>query len=144
MRSGAIAEKASRQHGQLVAAFSTRFDAVLSWDRAAADATAKVKVVLAATVARRGPIGFLYLPDYPFALYLITANKAVTDPKKYIWHCVTGSSVPGADVAVPNPVDFAVQEISRVYNAPCRSVTALDYLFPLYHAFLRALYSTAK
>jgi len=77
----------------------TRPDAVLAWDHAAADATAKVKSVLAAPVTRRGPVGFLHLTDYPSALCLTIANKTVTDLRKDTWHCVIGSSVPEAEVS---------------------------------------------
>ncbi len=48
MRVGAIGKKASPRHGHLVDAFCQRLDAVLSWDRAAVDATTEVKVALAA------------------------------------------------------------------------------------------------
>lgn len=55
MRFGAIGKKASPRHGQLVDAFCARLDAVLSWDRAAVDATAEVKAVLAAAGTPIGP-----------------------------------------------------------------------------------------
>jgi len=55
MRFGAIGKKASPRHGQLVDAFCARLDAVLSWDRAAVDATAEVKTVLAAAGTPIGP-----------------------------------------------------------------------------------------
>lgn len=55
MRFGAIGKKASPRHGQLVDAFCARLDAILSWDRAAVDATAKVKAVLAAAGTPIGP-----------------------------------------------------------------------------------------
>lgn len=48
MRFGAIGKKASPRHIQLVDAFCARLDAVLSWDRAAADATTEIKAALAA------------------------------------------------------------------------------------------------
>nr|WP_222939917.1 PIN domain-containing protein [Duffyella gerundensis] len=55
MRFGAIGKKASPRHSQLVDAFCARLDAVLSWDRAAVDATAAVKAVLAAAGTPIGP-----------------------------------------------------------------------------------------
>ncbi|MFZ4833029.1 PIN domain-containing protein [Rouxiella sp. Mn2063] len=48
MRFGAIGKKASPRHTRLVDAFCTRLDAVLPWDRAAVDATAEIKMALAA------------------------------------------------------------------------------------------------
>lgn len=48
MRFGAIGKKASPKHLSLVESFVSRLDAVLPWDRAAVDATTKVKMALAA------------------------------------------------------------------------------------------------
>jgi tRNA(fMet)-specific endonuclease VapC len=48
MRFGAVGKKASPRHAQLVDAFVSRLDAVLPWDRAAVDATIRVKIALAA------------------------------------------------------------------------------------------------
>lgn len=48
MRFGAIGKKTSPRHMQLVEAFCARLDAVLSWDRAAVDATTEIKAALAA------------------------------------------------------------------------------------------------
>jgi len=47
MRFGAIGKKAFPRHAQLVEAFFTRLDAILSWDRAAVDATTEIKATLA-------------------------------------------------------------------------------------------------
>lgn len=55
MRFGTIGKKASPRHGQLVEAFCARLDAVLSWDRAAVDATTEVKAALAAAGTPIGP-----------------------------------------------------------------------------------------
>ncbi len=46
MRFGATGPKASPRHVQLVDEFCARLDAILPWDRAAVDATTKVKVAL--------------------------------------------------------------------------------------------------
>jgi tRNA(fMet)-specific endonuclease VapC len=54
MRFGAIGRKASPKHVDLVTAFAARLDGVLSWDRAAVDATAAIRADLA---ARGTPIG---------------------------------------------------------------------------------------
>ncbi|EGE4658355.1 type II toxin-antitoxin system VapC family toxin [Salmonella bongori serovar 48:i:- str. 94-0708] len=48
MRFGCTGKKASPRHAQLVDAFCSRLDAVLAWDRAAADATTEIRAVLAA------------------------------------------------------------------------------------------------
>lgn len=48
MRFGAIGKKASPRHARLVDAFCERLDAILPWDWAAVDATAEIKMVLAA------------------------------------------------------------------------------------------------
>lgn len=48
MRFGCTGKKASPRHAQLVDAFCSRLDAVLAWDRAAVDATTKIRAVLAA------------------------------------------------------------------------------------------------
>ena len=55
MRFGAIGKKASPRHIQLVDAFCARLDAVLSWDRAAVDATIETKAALAAAGTPIGP-----------------------------------------------------------------------------------------
>jgi len=55
MRFGAIGKKASPRHAQLVDAFCARLDAVLSWDRAAVDATTEIKAALAAAGTPIGP-----------------------------------------------------------------------------------------
>lgn len=55
MHFGAIGKKASPRHTQLVEAFCSRLDAVLAWDRAAVDATTKIKAALAATGTPIGP-----------------------------------------------------------------------------------------
>lgn len=55
MHFGAIGKKASPRHGQLVDAFCARLDAILPWDRAAVDATAKVKAALTAAGTPIGP-----------------------------------------------------------------------------------------
>ncbi|QIP58308.1 type II toxin-antitoxin system VapC family toxin [Hafnia alvei] len=55
MRFGAIGKKSSPRHGQLVDAFCARLDAILSWDRAAVDATAEVKAALTAAGTPIGP-----------------------------------------------------------------------------------------
>ncbi|VXD04821.1 type II toxin-antitoxin system VapC family toxin [Serratia oryzae] len=55
MRFGAIGKKASPRHAQLVDAFCARLDAVLAWDRAAVDATMKVKAALSAAGTPIGP-----------------------------------------------------------------------------------------
>lgn len=55
MRFGAIGKKASPRHIQLVDAFCARLDAVLSWDRAAVDATTEIKAALAAAGTPIGP-----------------------------------------------------------------------------------------
>ncbi|TCB96660.1 PIN domain-containing protein [Kosakonia quasisacchari] len=55
MRFGAIGKKASPRHDQLVDAFCARLDAVLSWDRAAVDATTEIKASLAAAGTPIGP-----------------------------------------------------------------------------------------
>ncbi|EAA7241560.1 type II toxin-antitoxin system VapC family toxin [Salmonella enterica subsp. salamae] len=47
MRFGCTGKKASPRHAQLVAAFCSRLDAVLAWDRAAVDATTEIRAVLA-------------------------------------------------------------------------------------------------
>lgn len=49
MQFGAIGKKASPKHISLVEAFVSRLDAILPWDRAAIDATTKVKMALAAS-----------------------------------------------------------------------------------------------
>ncbi|MBB1584696.1 type II toxin-antitoxin system VapC family toxin [Serratia sp. OS31] len=48
MRFGAVGKKASPRHAQLVDAFCARLDAILPWDRAAADATTEIKAAMAA------------------------------------------------------------------------------------------------
>ncbi len=55
MRFGAIGKKASPRYIQLVDAFCARLDAVLSWDRAAVDATTDIKAALAAAGTPIGP-----------------------------------------------------------------------------------------
>jgi tRNA(fMet)-specific endonuclease VapC len=55
MRFGAIGKKASPHHGQLVDAFCSRLNAVVSWDRAAVDATTEIKAALAAAGTPIGP-----------------------------------------------------------------------------------------
>ncbi|OMQ23842.1 type II toxin-antitoxin system VapC family toxin [Serratia oryzae] len=55
MRFGAIGKKASPRYAQLVDAFCARLDAVLAWDRAAVDATMKVKAALSAAGTPIGP-----------------------------------------------------------------------------------------
>ncbi len=55
MRLGAIGKKASPRHAVLVEAFCARLDAILSWDRAAVDATTKIKLELAALGTPIGP-----------------------------------------------------------------------------------------
>lgn len=55
MRFGAVGKKASPRHAKLVDAFCARLDAVLAWDRAAVDATTKIKVALAAAGTPIGP-----------------------------------------------------------------------------------------
>jgi tRNA(fMet)-specific endonuclease VapC len=54
MRFGAVGRKASPKHPELVTAFVSRLDGVLSWDTAAVDATTAIRVDLA---ARGTPIG---------------------------------------------------------------------------------------
>jgi len=54
MRFGAVGRKASPKHAELVTAFVARLDGVLSWDTAAVDATAAIRVDLA---TRGTPIG---------------------------------------------------------------------------------------
>lgn len=49
MRFGAIGEKASPRHVTIVDEFMERVDVVLSWDRAAVDATTLIKKHLAST-----------------------------------------------------------------------------------------------
>ncbi len=46
MQFGAIGPKASPEHGLLVNAFVSRLDGILPWDRAAVDATTRIKVTL--------------------------------------------------------------------------------------------------
>ncbi|EPX9805229.1 type II toxin-antitoxin system VapC family toxin [Escherichia coli] len=55
MRFGAIGLKASTRHVQLVDAFCARLDAILPWDRAAADATTDIRVVLRLAGTPLGP-----------------------------------------------------------------------------------------
>ncbi|MDE1188076.1 MAG: type II toxin-antitoxin system VapC family toxin [Pantoea sp.] len=55
MRFGAIGKKASPRHALLVEAFCARLDAILSWDRAAVDATTEIKIALAASGTPIGP-----------------------------------------------------------------------------------------
>lgn len=55
MRFGVIGKKASPRHAHLVDAFCSRLDAVLSWDRAAVDATTAIKMALAAAGTPIGP-----------------------------------------------------------------------------------------
>ncbi|EGT5208864.1 type II toxin-antitoxin system VapC family toxin [Enterobacter sp. ESY66] len=55
MRFGAIGKRASPRHVQLVDAFCARLDAILAWDRAAVDATTKIKATLAAAGTPIGP-----------------------------------------------------------------------------------------
>ncbi len=55
MRFGAIGKKASPRHALLVEAFCARLDAILSWDRAAVDATTIIKLELAALGTPIGP-----------------------------------------------------------------------------------------
>ena len=55
MRFDAIGKKASPRHMHLVNAFCARLDAVLSWDRAAVDATTEIKAALAAAGTPIGP-----------------------------------------------------------------------------------------
>jgi tRNA(fMet)-specific endonuclease VapC len=55
MRFGAIGKKTSPRHALLVEAFCARLDAILSWDRAAVDATAEIKSELAASGTPIGP-----------------------------------------------------------------------------------------
>jgi tRNA(fMet)-specific endonuclease VapC len=47
MRFGAVGKKASPRHALLAEAFCQRLNAVLSWDRAAVDATTDIKIALA-------------------------------------------------------------------------------------------------
>ncbi|MCA7923583.1 PIN domain-containing protein [Burkholderia cenocepacia] len=47
MRFGAVGKKASPKHVELVTAFVSRLDGVLSWDAAAVDATATIRADLA-------------------------------------------------------------------------------------------------
>ncbi|MBN5232554.1 type II toxin-antitoxin system VapC family toxin [Serratia marcescens] len=55
MRFGAVGKKAWPRHTQLVDAFCTRLDAILFWERAAADATTEIKAALAAAWTPIGP-----------------------------------------------------------------------------------------
>lgn len=55
MRFGAIGKKTSPRHAVLVEAFCARLDAILSWDRAAVDATTNIKLELAALGTPIGP-----------------------------------------------------------------------------------------
>lgn len=55
MRFGATGKKASPRHIALVDAFCARLDAILPWDRAAVDATTKIKVLLAQAGTPIGP-----------------------------------------------------------------------------------------
>lgn len=55
MRFGATGPKASPRHVQLVDAFCARLDAILSWDRAAVDASTDVKVALRLAATPIGP-----------------------------------------------------------------------------------------
>lgn len=55
MRFGATGPKASSRHVQLVDAFCERLDAILSWDRAAVDATTEIKVALRIAGTPIGP-----------------------------------------------------------------------------------------
>jgi tRNA(fMet)-specific endonuclease VapC len=55
MRFGVVGKKASPRHAQLVEAFCVRLDAILSWDRAAVDATTEIKAILAAAGTPIGP-----------------------------------------------------------------------------------------
>ncbi|WP_072567888.1 MULTISPECIES: type II toxin-antitoxin system VapC family toxin [unclassified Enterobacter] len=68
MQFGAIGKKASPRHGQLVQAFCARLDAILPWDRAAVDATTRIKVALAAAGT---PVG---ANDAAIAGHAIAAN----------------------------------------------------------------------
>ena len=68
MRFGAVGKKASPRHSQLVDAFVSRLDAVLPWDRAAVDATTRVKIALAAAGTPIGP------NDTAIAGHAISAN----------------------------------------------------------------------
>ncbi|WP_367648415.1 type II toxin-antitoxin system VapC family toxin [Burkholderia lata] len=54
MRFGAVGRKAPPKHAELVTAFVSRLDGVLSWDTAAVDATAAIRADLA---TRGTPIG---------------------------------------------------------------------------------------
>ncbi|MEW9853526.1 type II toxin-antitoxin system VapC family toxin [Escherichia coli] len=55
MRFGATCLKASPRHVQLVDEFCARLDAILPWDRAAVDATTKIKVALRLAGTPIGP-----------------------------------------------------------------------------------------
>ncbi|MCR1568185.1 MULTISPECIES: type II toxin-antitoxin system VapC family toxin [Mixta] len=55
MRFGTIGKKVSPRHGLLVEAFCARLDAILSWDRAAVDATTEIKAALTAAGTPIGP-----------------------------------------------------------------------------------------
>ena len=55
MRFGATGPKASPRHVQLVDEFCARLDAILPWDRAAVDATTKIKVALRLAGTPIGP-----------------------------------------------------------------------------------------
>ena len=55
MRFGAIGKKTSPRHSLLVEAFCARLDAILSWDRAAVDATTEIKAALTAAGTPIGP-----------------------------------------------------------------------------------------
>jgi tRNA(fMet)-specific endonuclease VapC len=68
MQFGAIGKKASPRHGQLVQAFCARLDAILPWDRAAVDATTRIKAALAAAGT---PVG---ANDAAIAGHAIAAN----------------------------------------------------------------------